>query len=162
MTRQFQQPTLFSDVANKINHMVYISIVVTTLDPSSAARHCRLQLPLQHDIFNHLFQTSFQQVGTPFFSIADELPSRELVQRMACDGGDQTFFAFGGNGTQKRFMVQNEEEDPCAICINAFNSGDNAARLPCSHVFHPNCILQWFVQKSMCPLCCFTCSDRVF
>ena len=55
MTRQFQQPTLFSDVANKINHMVYISIVVTTFDPSSAARHCRLQLPLQHDIFNHLY-----------------------------------------------------------------------------------------------------------
>ena len=23
-------------------------------------------------------------------------------------------------------------------------------------------LLQWFVQKSMCPLCCFTCSDRVF
>ncbi|RZB53600.1 hypothetical protein D0Y65_049505 [Glycine soja] len=76
---------------------------------------------------------------------------------MACDGGEHLSLPAGAT-TLERFMVEDEQEDPCAICIKDFNSGDNAARLPCSHVFHPDCILQWFVQKSTCPLCCFACS----
>ncbi|RZB53601.1 hypothetical protein D0Y65_049506 [Glycine soja] len=79
-------------------------------------------------------------MGTPFFFQADELPSREMVQRMTCDGGEHSLPA--GAMALKRFLIQDEQEDPCAICIKDFNSGDNAARLPCSHVFHPDCILQ--------------------
>ncbi|KAG4922362.1 hypothetical protein JHK86_051175 [Glycine max] len=207
MTRQFQEPTLFSNVANTfINHMVYISIFVSTFDPSFGVRLCRMQLPIQHDIFNHqcvcnnllkhlltqlyipinfilghdcdlvpnlstrlresvlhrsrvhinyfqvfimVFQSHccYNVVGTPFIFLADGLPSRGLVQRMACDGGEHLSLPAGAT-TLERFMVEDEQEDPCAICIKDFNSGDNAARLPCSHVFHPDCILQWFVQKT--------------
>ena len=217
MAQQFQEPPLFSHVANTcINHVVYITIILTSFDPSSAAEVCRMQSPpIERDIFNHpsichdilrqllaysfvpinfyigqdcdlipnlstrlcesvlqrsgvhinyfqVFITVFQThccynvVGTPFFFQADELPSREMVQRMTCDGGEHSLPA--GAMALKRFLIQDEQEDPCAICIKGFNSGDNAARLPCSHVFHPDCILQWFVQKSTCPLCCFACS----
>ncbi|XP_028214494.1 uncharacterized RING finger protein P32A8.03c-like [Glycine soja] len=149
MTRQFQEPTLFSNVANTfINHMVYISIFVSTFDPSFGVRLCRMQLPIQHDIFNHqCSHCCYNVVGTPFIFLADGLPSRGLVQRMACDGGEHLSLPAGAT-TLERFMVEDEQEDPCAICIKDFNSGDNAARLPCSHVFHPDCILQWEKQNA--------------
>ncbi|KAJ6949162.1 hypothetical protein NC651_003235 [Populus alba x Populus x berolinensis] len=30
---------------------------------------------------------------------------------------------------------------------------DKAAQMPCSHVYHRDCISQWFKTKDICPLC---------
>ncbi|XP_076069914.1 E3 ubiquitin-protein ligase AMFR-like isoform X2 [Oratosquilla oratoria] len=42
------------------------------------------------------------------------------------------------------------EEDTCAICWEKIERG---RRLPCSHVFHPSCLLAWLHQDPSCPTC---------
>lgn len=42
----------------------------------------------------------------------------------------------------------------CAVCLTAFEEGDDLRLLPhCSHVFHPECIDPWLETRITCPLC---------
>ncbi|PNX90015.1 E3 ubiquitin-protein ligase rnf181 [Trifolium pratense] len=59
-------------------------------------------------------------------------------------------------------MVEVEEVAKCVICFEDLNAG---VRLPCSHIFHANCIQDWLEVANSCPLCRFqfriadTCVD---
>ncbi|KAF9619981.1 hypothetical protein IFM89_010597 [Coptis chinensis] len=42
----------------------------------------------------------------------------------------------------------------CSICLQDFNEGDIARRLPnCRHFFHLHCIDGWLVIQGSCPIC---------
>ncbi|CAL9029657.1 unnamed protein product [Prunus brigantina] len=43
----------------------------------------------------------------------------------------------------------------CVICLDRMLSGDQVTCLPCSHMFHANCIEQWLRYGHICPLCGF-------
>jgi hypothetical protein len=40
----------------------------------------------------------------------------------------------------------------CAVCMEEFESGIEAARTPCSHVYHRHCIAKWLQESNTCPL----------
>ncbi|KAK4342581.1 hypothetical protein RND71_038397 [Anisodus tanguticus] len=41
----------------------------------------------------------------------------------------------------------------CAICKDSLFVGTVVNRLPCSHLYHPSCILPWLASRNSCPLC---------
>ncbi|CCI42106.1 unnamed protein product [Albugo candida] len=41
----------------------------------------------------------------------------------------------------------------CAVCKDEFNLAEEARRMPCTHTFHPDCILPWLKQHNSCPIC---------
>ncbi|KAF8765901.1 hypothetical protein HU200_008052 [Digitaria exilis] len=42
----------------------------------------------------------------------------------------------------------------CAICFHDMDAGDVKLRaMPCSHVFHQDCIFKWLRRSAACPLC---------
>ncbi|KAL4333646.1 hypothetical protein GQ457_07G004080 [Hibiscus cannabinus] len=43
----------------------------------------------------------------------------------------------------------------CAICLDGLSSGCKAKRMPCSHVFHGDCIVNWLGISNICPTCRF-------
>jgi hypothetical protein len=45
-----------------------------------------------------------------------------------------------------------EEEEQCAVCRMEFEAGEDVRLLPCSHMYHPDCIGQW-LHISKVPLC---------
>ncbi|XP_028776318.1 E3 ubiquitin-protein ligase TTC3-like [Neltuma alba] len=55
--------------------------------------------------------------------------------------------------------VEEEEEkliSNCAICLEDFKVGFlEVTRLPCSHLFHKACIVEWLQSDGICPLCRF-------
>jgi hypothetical protein len=51
--------------------------------------------------------------------------------------------------------VKLEEASECAICLQDLLVGAEAAKLPCSHVYHGGCIVQWLDRSNQCPLCRF-------
>ncbi|XP_059450810.1 E3 ubiquitin-protein ligase RHA1B-like [Corylus avellana] len=49
--------------------------------------------------------------------------------------------------------VKLEEALDCAICLQELPVAFEAAKLPCSHVYHRRCIVKWFDRSNQCPLC---------
>jgi len=42
----------------------------------------------------------------------------------------------------------------CTICLDCFNDTDDAARLPCGHIFHSDCLREWLRVRLQCPFRC--------
>ncbi|OMP06527.1 Zinc finger, RING-type [Corchorus capsularis] len=57
----------------------------------------------------------------------------------------------------KQFESAGDPDDgTCAICLEGFSvSGNSRFKLPCSHVFHGDCVTRWLWRKRSCPLCRF-------
>ncbi|XP_039132280.1 E3 ubiquitin-protein ligase CIP8-like [Dioscorea cayenensis subsp. rotundata] len=92
---------------------------------------------VQDDVLNEILQESFED--------SDELSvacpaSHVLLESLVTD----------------QVVFSDDEAVSCVICLEEFVSGDVIKRLPCSHVFHGDCIDGWFVRKDSCPLCRFT------
>ncbi|KAF3431425.1 hypothetical protein FNV43_RR26156 [Rhamnella rubrinervis] len=47
------------------------------------------------------------------------------------------------------------ENETCGVCLDKFCIGTYACEMPCSHIFHPNCIVTWLNKSHYCPLCRF-------
>ena len=45
--------------------------------------------------------------------------------------------------------------DHCTICLDEFCVGSEVTRMPCSHVYHQDCIVEWLKMSNLCPLCRF-------
>ncbi|CAI9778569.1 unnamed protein product [Fraxinus pennsylvanica] len=46
--------------------------------------------------------------------------------------------------------------ESCTICLSEFYQGSEVVtRMPCSHVFHENCIKKWLKTSHYCPVCRF-------
>lgn len=45
------------------------------------------------------------------------------------------------------------EAEPCCVCQEEYNDGDDLAKLECGHDFHTGCIKQWLTVKNICPIC---------
>nr|AEE62818.1 unknown [Dendroctonus ponderosae] len=43
----------------------------------------------------------------------------------------------------------------CPVCLKEFPSHDKVKKMPCKHVFHPDCILPWLSKTNSCPVCRF-------
>ena len=43
----------------------------------------------------------------------------------------------------------------CSICLEEFEEGDDACRLPCFHIYHKDCIDSWVKhsESTKCPMC---------
>lgn len=46
-----------------------------------------------------------------------------------------------------------KEIEKCVICLEEFLSGSEVSRMPCSHVYHEDCIYRWLEKSGSCPLC---------
>ncbi|XP_071715922.1 uncharacterized protein [Rutidosis leptorrhynchoides] len=47
----------------------------------------------------------------------------------------------------------NQNMEPCCICREEYENGDDIGNLDCGHEFHTCCIKQWLTQKNLCPIC---------
>lgn len=56
-----------------------------------------------------------------------------------------------------RVVISKEHEKHgeliCAICKDVLAPGTEVNQLPCSHLYHINCILPWLSARNSCPLC---------
>ncbi|XP_010258564.1 PREDICTED: RING-H2 finger protein ATL20-like [Nelumbo nucifera] len=41
----------------------------------------------------------------------------------------------------------------CGVCLEVFSLNEQVKEMPCSHVFHRECIVRWLLQRNVCPLC---------
>ena len=49
----------------------------------------------------------------------------------------------------------------CPICSEDFVVDETTLCLPCSHLFHKNCVMQWLESKKTCPICRYEMTNSV-
>lgn len=49
----------------------------------------------------------------------------------------------------------------CAVCLCDYEQDDQIRHLPCDHLFHPDCIQEWFNTNAKCPVCKFDMNSLV-
>ncbi|XVE90564.1 hypothetical protein DITRI_Ditri20bG0088000 [Diplodiscus trichospermus] len=74
------------------------------------------------------------------FSLIDDKPtmipaSKEAIERL------------------EKAVVENPMD--CAICLDDLSTGSEAKRMPCSHLFHGHCLVNWLGKSNICPMCRF-------
>jgi hypothetical protein len=52
----------------------------------------------------------------------------------------------------KHTLKASMDSDACAICQQGYERGARVIRLPCTHLFHADCITKWLQRKLTCPL----------
>ncbi|XXG83708.1 hypothetical protein AAC387_Pa10g1401 [Persea americana] len=58
--------------------------------------------------------------------------------------------------THNQRAMRDGDQCECAVCLGEFEEGDPVRILPhCHHVFHLQCIDEWIISHSICPLCRF-------
>jgi hypothetical protein len=48
--------------------------------------------------------------------------------------------------------IENDGQE-CAVCLDEIEVGGEGTCLPCSHKYHPACIVPWLRLHSTCPIC---------
>ena len=48
-----------------------------------------------------------------------------------------------------------ESNKECCICLVTQNLGQRVYKLPCGHLYHPECLLDWIKRHCTCPVCRF-------
>lgn len=46
-----------------------------------------------------------------------------------------------------------EDKKDCIICMSSYEVGDKIMNLPCLHIYHSQCIKDWFKNNKSCPVC---------
>ncbi|XP_074286368.1 E3 ubiquitin-protein ligase At1g63170 [Silene latifolia] len=55
-------------------------------------------------------------------------------------------------GTEKERVISGEDA-VCCICLAKYANNDELRELPCSHLFHKDCVDKWLKINALCPLC---------
>lgn len=62
-------------------------------------------------------------------------------------------------GGLERVRIEDEGSDhmvvSCLVCLEDVLVGSEAIKLPCSHLYHKDCIVEWLQSSKFCPLCRF-------
>ncbi|KAL9265899.1 E3 ubiquitin-protein ligase-like protein [Drosera capensis] len=76
------------------------------------------------------------------------------------DGAGAAEFGYVAMGTEKE-RATSEEDALCCICLAKYVNNDELRELPCSHLFHKECVDKWLKINALCPLCKTNVGDSV-
>ena len=57
------------------------------------------------------------------------------------------------NGNFFIYVVNENDNLDCIICMEKFEEGEQVKQLNCGHIFHGDCIDKWLEKEKKCPFC---------
>ncbi|CUV04137.1 unnamed protein product [Cryptosporidium hominis] len=83
------------------------------------------------------------------FGSADSNNSRGINNEIVNKITQKSYYYGEGNET----CSSSDDAPLCTVCLSEVNEGDFVVRLDCQHIFHHQCIKEWFKMSVICPLC---------
>nr|KJB80184.1 hypothetical protein B456_013G085200 [Gossypium raimondii] len=80
-------------------------------------------------------------------SVAEHYHDDEILMRTALAESASEF--------ESRNYGMTKIKKVCIACLEQLKVGAEAYRMPCSHIFHGDCIEKWLKQNHYCPICRF-------
>uniref|UniRef100_A0A7N0ZQY1 RING-type E3 ubiquitin transferase n=1 Tax=Kalanchoe fedtschenkoi TaxID=63787 RepID=A0A7N0ZQY1_KALFE len=81
----------------------------------------------------------------------------ELEERMGDVNTGLTEEVIGKSMKQHKHLplvtMTSPDVEPCCVCQEEFEDGEDLGKLDCGHDFHVHCIKQWLMLKNLCPIC---------
>ncbi|KAE8037578.1 hypothetical protein FH972_010157 [Carpinus fangiana] len=115
-------------------------------------------------IFNHIHDSAFSNgsprsgrrqvdvgdyfMGQDFEQLIEQLSTNE--QRGPAPAPHSSIDAMP---TIKIAQAHIRTDSHCPVCKEKFELGSEARKMPCSHIYHSDCIVPWLVQHNSCPVC---------
>lgn len=78
----------------------------------------------------------------------DSLLNDLLSSKIGCPPASKASIA-----AMETVEVAGGEDDRCPICLEEWEAGEKAKRMPCKHRFHGECIEKWLNVHGSCPIC---------
>ncbi|KAH0681685.1 hypothetical protein KY285_021937 [Solanum tuberosum] len=127
---------------------------------SDVLTHFKNEFENQYRTIIELTTRKLQSIMTP--QMLEVCVDVTLVIDHNCDGG--ILLAMEESSTIKKSSIEllepietNERNnnDVCLVCLDEIGEETQVLRLPCSHMFHGDCITKWLENSHYCPLCRF-------
>ncbi|CAH2035495.1 unnamed protein product [Thlaspi arvense] len=134
-----------SEIRNVLDHMRRTGnlrmedvMLLTQMGLGGADIHDRyrgMRLDVDNMTYEELLSLE-ERIGDVCTGLSDETISSRLKQRKY------------NSGTKAP-----QEVEPCCICQEEYNEGEEVGKLDCGHEFHCQCIKEWLKVKNLCPIC---------
>ncbi|XP_059653979.1 probable E3 ubiquitin-protein ligase XERICO [Cornus florida] len=104
--------------------------------------------------------TSFSTTSAPFLVLDINVLVRpvsvEEEEEEEEDHGLETVPATKSSveALEKVRMIEGSK-DQCIICLEKFEVGSEVTCMPCSHIYHEDCLVHWLELNNSCPVCRF-------
>ena len=96
----------------------------------------------------------FQIERPVFIQLATQHDSFEGRARILNRTTSNSSTFYGATDRVSSSMESGENCDAtCSICLGMYKEGQQLFVLKCGHVYHEDCILTWFDQDIVCPIC---------
>ncbi|KAJ9166944.1 hypothetical protein P3X46_021633 [Hevea brasiliensis] len=90
----------------------------------------------------------------PLLVLMGDEDDASMMTELATDDGDPQTQPANAEFVERLETVKIEESGlECSICLDQLSIGSEGRRLPCSHLYHGNCIEEWLKKSKTCPLC---------
>ncbi|CAL5203870.1 unnamed protein product [Lathyrus oleraceus] len=89
------------------------------------------------------------------FGQCDNVVINNIIARFDAIG-DAQFVPASKEAIESLEKLKIEDGDAiekCSVCQFEFNVGMEIAKMPCNHLYHQECIVQWLGTSHMCPMC---------
>lgn len=114
------------------------------------------KIPKKHRWWVTLFATSIITSCCGFFSIKGLRRVDSMLRRRAHTSEikrDAEILAELGQVEIKLTEFGDRIEETCAICLGCFGTTEKLLLLPCGHLLHYDCVIQWLHLRLTCPVC---------
>ncbi|KAI3815208.1 hypothetical protein L1987_14868 [Smallanthus sonchifolius] len=102
-------------------------------------RHRYMRLDVDNMSYEELLALE-ERIGDVKTGLTEEVILKSMKQRK--------HFSF--------MVISTQNFEPCCICQEEYDNGDDIGSLDCGHDFHTCCIKQWLTLKNICPICKMT------
>ncbi|XP_048447678.1 E3 ubiquitin-protein ligase SDIR1-like [Pyrus x bretschneideri] len=73
---------------------------------------------------------------------------------------DPKFVPASKSSIEKLKRARVEVSATCSVCMEEMEVGSQAIHMPCSHLYHKDCIVEWLDKSRVCPLCRFAMPSK--
>jgi len=93
--------------------------------------------------------------GTHNPGVSDEAKAAwtKFSYKAARDKVESRRGSYGSVAQEDTLKLASDEEPHCSICLGEYEEGEELTKLPCSHIYHDECIGSWTQHHIRCPLC---------